>query len=69
MIGSATEWSATGRLGVSLAEFSAVNDVAFAFKRALSRLMEMQGAPYREAHRRRFYGANPAPSDGYNRCY
>jgi predicted ATPase len=50
MIGQA-EWSATGRLGVSLAEFSAVKDVAFSFHRALSRLVEMQSPPYLEAHR------------------
>jgi predicted ATPase len=35
------EWSATGRVGVSLAALSAVRDVNFAFGRAASRLAEM----------------------------
>jgi hypothetical protein len=35
------EWSATGRIGVSLAQLSAVRDVAFSFERAESRLAEM----------------------------
>ena len=35
------EWSATGRIGVSLAQLSAVRDVSFSFKRAESRLVEM----------------------------
>merc|ERR1711865_1281616 len=35
------EWSATGRIGVSLAQLSAVKDVVFSFKRAESRLVEM----------------------------
>ncbi|UTW01445.1 cell division protein ZapE [Marinomonas rhizomae] len=37
------EWSATGRVGVSLAQFSAANDLAFSFRRAASRLEEMGG--------------------------
>ena len=37
------EWSATGRIGVSLSQLSAVKDVAFSFKRAQSRLVEMSG--------------------------
>ncbi|MFC4698741.1 cell division protein ZapE [Glaciecola siphonariae] len=37
------EWSATGRIGVSLAQFSSANDLAFSFKRAASRLVEMGG--------------------------
>lgn len=37
------EWSATGRIGVSLAQLSAVRDVSFSFKRAESRLAEMSG--------------------------
>jgi predicted ATPase len=37
------EWSATGRIGVSLAQLSAVKDVVFSFKRAESRLAEMSG--------------------------
>jgi protein AFG1 len=37
------EWSATGRIGVSLAQFSAANDLAFSFRRATSRLVEMGG--------------------------
>lgn len=41
--GEDMEWSATGRIGVSLAQLSAVNDVSFSFKRAASRLMEMSG--------------------------
>ena len=35
------EWSATGRVGVSLAQLSAVREVSFSFKRAESRLGEM----------------------------
>ena len=35
------EWSATGRIGVSLAQFSSANDLAFSFRRAASRLVEM----------------------------
>ena len=35
--------SATGRIGVSLAQLSAVKDVVFSFKRAESRLVEMSG--------------------------
>ena len=37
------EWSATGRIGVSLAQLSAANDLAFSFRRASSRLVEMGG--------------------------
>ena len=37
------EWSATGRIGVSLAQFSSANDLAFSFQRAASRLVEMGG--------------------------
>lgn len=40
------EWSATGLVKVSLAEFSAVQDVSFAYRRALSRLQEMQRLSY-----------------------
>ena len=40
------EWSATGRIGVSLAQLSAVREVAFSFKRAESRLAEMSGAQW-----------------------
>jgi len=35
------EWSATGRVGVSLAQLSSVREVAFSFRRAESRLAEM----------------------------
>jgi len=35
------EWSATGRIGVSLAQLSAVREVSFSFQRAESRLAEM----------------------------
>jgi peroxisome-assembly ATPase len=35
------EWSATGRIGVSLAQLSAVKDVSFSFQRAESRLAEI----------------------------
>ena len=52
MVGEA-EWSATGRIGVSLAELSAVKDVGFAFNRALSRLIEMQSPPYVAEHARK----------------
>ena len=38
-----TEWSATGRLGVSLAGLAGLNDAAFAQQRATSRLREMLG--------------------------
>ena len=37
------EWSATGRIGVSLAQLSSANDLAFSFRRASSRLVEMGG--------------------------
>ena len=39
--GTEVEWSATGRIGVSLAQLSAVRDVSFSFRRAESRLVEM----------------------------
>ena len=39
-----TEWSATGRMGVSLAGVAALNDAAFAQRRAASRLQEMIGS-------------------------
>jgi protein AFG1 len=39
--GNVVEWSATGRIGVSLAQLSAVQDVSFSFQRAESRLVEM----------------------------
>jgi len=35
------EWSATGRIGVSLAQLSAVKEVVFSFRRAESRLHEL----------------------------
>jgi protein AFG1 len=38
------EWSATGRIGVSLAQLSAVREVSFSFMRAASRLAEMAAA-------------------------
>ncbi|MDT0594879.1 cell division protein ZapE [Glaciecola petra] len=41
--GEYIEWSATGLIGVSLAQFSAANDLAFSFRRAASRLVEMGG--------------------------
>ncbi|WP_067100804.1 cell division protein ZapE [Marinomonas atlantica] len=41
--GKYVEWSATGRIGVSLAQFSSANDLAFSFRRAASRLVEMGG--------------------------
>jgi protein AFG1 len=41
--GGNMEWSATGRVGASLAQLSAVDDVSFSFKRAASRLVEMSG--------------------------
>ena len=41
--GEQFEWSATGRSGVSLAQLSAANDLAFSFRRAASRLVEMGG--------------------------
>jgi len=41
--GEDMEWSATGLNGVSLAKLSAANDLAFAFLRAVSRLVEMGG--------------------------
>jgi hypothetical protein len=40
------EWSATGRIGVSLAQLSAVKEVPFSFKRAESRLAEMAAAKW-----------------------
>ena len=41
--GEHMEWSATGRMGASLAQLSAANDLAFSFRRAASRLVEMGG--------------------------
>ncbi len=41
--GTYYEWSATGRVGVSLAQFSSANDLAFSFRRAASRLVQMGG--------------------------
>lgn len=40
------EWSATGRVGVSLAQFSAVQEVSFSFQRAESRLVEMNNGTW-----------------------
>ncbi|CAK9026715.1 AFG1-like ATPase (Lactation elevated protein 1), partial [Durusdinium trenchii] len=42
MLGKDFEWSATGRMGASLADFYAKDDVGFAVQRARSRLLEMQ---------------------------
>jgi len=44
--GENIEWSATGRVGVSLAQLSAVQEVAFSFRRAESRLAEMSGSQW-----------------------
>ncbi|NRP94848.1 AFG1-like ATPase [Marinobacterium sp. xm-g-59] len=41
--GEDMEWSATGLNGASLAKLSAANDLAFSFRRAASRLVEMSG--------------------------
>ena len=41
-----TEWSSTGRIGVSMAALSGVRDVTFSKERAISRLIEMQCAGY-----------------------
>lgn len=41
--GEEFEWSATGLTGASLAQLSAANDLAFSFRRAASRLVEMGG--------------------------
>ena len=41
--GEDMEWSATGRMGASLAQLSAANDLAFSYRRAMSRLVEMGG--------------------------
>jgi len=41
-----TEWSATGQIGVSLFALSSVEEVKFAYSRAVSRLMEMQSREY-----------------------
>jgi len=38
------EWSGTGRIGVSLAQLSAVREVSFSFKRAASRMAEMSSS-------------------------
>ena len=53
MLSDNVEWSSTGRVGVSLAELASVEDVAFAFRRALSRLVEMQTPEYRRRNRAR----------------
>jgi protein AFG1 len=44
--GGNMEWSATGRVGASLAQLSAVDDVTFSFQRAASRLVEMGGTQW-----------------------
>jgi protein AFG1 len=41
--GEPMEWSATGLNGMSLAQLSGANDLAFSFRRAMSRLVEMGG--------------------------
>ena len=38
------EWSGTGRIGVSLAQLSAVREVSFSFQRAGSRMAEMSSS-------------------------
>jgi protein AFG1 len=45
-IDKTVEWSATGRIGVSLAQLSAVKEVSFSFQRAESRLAEMSLASW-----------------------
>ena len=40
------EWSATGRIGVSLAQLSAVKEVSYSFKRASSRIAEMSSTKW-----------------------
>ena len=42
-MGDGSEWSATGRLGVSLAALSGLQEASFAQRRAASRLREMVG--------------------------
>jgi protein AFG1 len=49
--GGNIEWSATGRVGASLAQLSAVDDVSFSFKRAASRLVEMSGNNWAGKHK------------------
>jgi predicted ATPase len=44
------EWSATGRTGVSLADLVGQRDVEFAYRRAISRLREMQSQEYLARH-------------------
>ena len=44
--GTVIEWSATGRIGVSLAQLSAVKDVSFSFQRAESRLAEINNGSW-----------------------
>jgi len=44
--GGRVEWSATGRVGVSLAQLSAVRELSFSFKRAESRLAEMASSSW-----------------------
>jgi predicted ATPase len=46
MLGQNFEWSATGRTKASLGEFAGRQEVGFAFRRALSRLQEMQSEAY-----------------------
>ena len=48
------EVTASGPLSVSVAEYSAVADVGFAFARCLSRLVEMQTPQYLDAHTKRW---------------
>ena len=46
--GEDMEWSATGRVGVSLAQLSAAQDVVFSFRRAESRLVQMSGKEWNQ---------------------
>jgi len=43
------EWSGTGRIGVSLAQLSAVREVSFSFQRAGSRMAEMSSSNWGRA--------------------
>ena len=65
--GVATEFSATGRIGVSLAEIAAVREVGFAFARATSRLHEMSGVAFGRSRKAEWAQWTGAGTDGEKR--
>ncbi|MCP3429743.1 cell division protein ZapE [Alteromonas sp. LMIT007] len=56
--GEHVEWSATGLIGVSLAQLSGANDLTFSFRRAKSRLIEMGGKEWDVNDKSRYFTKN-----------